>query len=154
MEHLSIPSNEEVWNVQGKVDNKCSRNRLLCLFHEMRKNILLMSMILMAEPPIYLSIMRSLRTRKFLLPHGIRVCVLPAHLNVWIIRHLAENLRQCRIFLAAVWRRKGLPIPFFWDIMLCQYSVGSRLFEQSWSHHLQGSGLRSLETPKPYYTVS
>ena len=52
MEHLSVPSNEEVWNVQGKADNKCSRNRLLCLFHEMRKNILLMSVILMAEPPV------------------------------------------------------------------------------------------------------
>jgi len=102
MEHLSVPSNEEVWNVQGKADNKCSWNRLLCLFHEMRKNILIMSVILKAEPPIYLSIMRSLRTRKFLLPHGSRVCVLPTHLNVWINRHLAENLRQRRIFLAAI----------------------------------------------------
>jgi hypothetical protein len=154
MEHLSATSNEEVWNVQGKADNKCSRNRLLCLFYEMGKNILLMSMILMAEPPIYLSIMRSLRTRKFLLPHGIRVCVLPIHLNVWINRHLAENLRQRRIFLAALWRRKVITIPFFWDKILCQYVIGSRLFEQSWSHYLQGSRLRSLETPKTHYTVT
>jgi hypothetical protein len=152
MEHLSVPANEEVWNVQGKVD-KCSRNRLLCLFHEMRKNILLMRMILMAEPRIYLSIMRSLRTRKLLFPHGSRVCVLPPLLNVWINRHLAKHLRQRRIFLAAMWRRKGLTIPFFWYIMLCQYVIGSRLFEQSWSHHLQGSRLRSLEIPKVYYTV-
>jgi len=149
MEHLSVPSNEEVWNVQGKADNKCSRNRLLCLFHEMRKNILLMSVILMAEPPVYLSIMRSLRTRKFLLPHGSRVCVLPTHLNVWINRHLAENLRQRRIFLAAIRRRKCPTIPFFRNIMLCQYVFGYRPFEQSWSHHLQESRLRSLETPKP-----
>ena len=39
MEQLSIPCNEEVWTVEGKADNKYSRNRFLCLFHEMRKNI-------------------------------------------------------------------------------------------------------------------
>jgi len=180
MEHLSVLSNEEVRNVQGKGDNKCSWNRLLFLFHEMRKNILLMSMILMAEPPLYLSVMRSMRTRKFLLPHtsscyhtevpvttrkfllphgsscchGSRVCVFPTHRNVWINRHLAENLRQPRIFLAAIWIRKGLTIPFFWDIMLCQYLIGSWLFEQSWPHHLQGSRPRYLETPKTCYTVT
>jgi len=149
MGHLSVPSNEEIWNVQGKVDNKCSLNRLLCLFREMRKNILLMSMILIAEPTTCLSIMRSLRARKFLLPHGIRVCILPIRLNVWINRHLAENLRQRRIFFCCDMKKKSLTIPFFWDIMLCQYVIGSLLFEQSWSHHLQGSRLRSLETSKP-----
>ena len=80
MEHLSVPFNEEVCHVQGKAD-KCSRNGLLYLFHEMRKHVLLMNMILMLEPPIYLSIMRSLRTRNFLLPRGSRACVLPTQLN-------------------------------------------------------------------------